>query len=262
MYFSALKQSVELAKMVGPYPSFQGSPTSSGLFQFDLWRREKGGETREHLYFTNREWDTLRSEMVNHGLRNSLLIALMPTASTAQILRNNEAFEPFSQVIYMRSVLSGSFVIVNRHLVADLEAIGMWSPATVQNILRKNGSLCGLEASPEADDATRDRVKFLKEKYKTAYEISQKTLLQMAIDRGEYVDQSQSFNAWFGPDVTYQQITSFHFYGWENGMKTGMYYLRQPALANPINYALDSVDIAKPKTCPPPDADACDLCSA
>ena len=263
MYYSALKQSVELAKMMGPYPSFQGSPTSSGLFQFDLWRREKHDATREHLYFTNREWDTLRSEMVDHGLRNSLLIALMPTASTAQILRNNEAFEPFSQVIYMRSVLSGSFVIVNRHLVADLEAIGMWSTATVQNILRKNGSLCGLEASSDADDATRDRVNFLKEKYKTAYEISQKTLLQMAIDRGEYVDQSQSFNAWFGPDVTYQQITSFHFYGWENGMKTGMYYLRQPALANPINYALDSVDIAKTKTCPgDPDTDACDLCSA
>jgi len=275
MYFSALKQSVELAKLLGPYPSFQGSPSSSGLFQFDLWRQERRGpsldeslllperdRTSEHLYFSNEEWSSLRREMIEYGLRNSLLIALMPTASTAQILRNNEAFEPFSQVIYMRSVLSGSFVIVNRHLVADLEAVGMWSTATAQNILRKNGSLSGLVALPDADDATRSRIKFLKEKYKTAYEISQKTLLQMAIDRGEYVDQSQSFNAWFGPTVTYQQITSFHFYGWENGMKTGMYYLRQPALANPINYALDSVDIAKTKTCPITTADACDLCSA
>ena len=260
MYYSALKKSVELSKKYGPYPSFQGSPASFGKFQFDLWDHEENGG-RRHIYFTNKEWDTLRSDMVNYGLRNSLLIALMPTASTAQILRNNEAFEPFSQVIYMRSVLSGTFVIVNRHLVADLEAIGMWSNLTVQKILRGNGSLAGLEANPGADDATKSRITFLKEKYKTAYEISQKTLLQMAIDRGKYVDQSQSFNAWFKPDVTYQQITSFHFYGWENGMKTGMYYLRQPALANPINYALDSVDIAKTKTCNV-DADECDLCSA
>ena len=260
MYYSALKQSVELAKIHGPYPSFQGSPASFGKFQFDLWDPKENGD-RRHLYFSNTEWDTLRSDMVNYGLRNSLLIALMPTASTAQILRNNEAFEPFSQVIYMRSVLSGTFVIVNRHLVADLEAIGMWSNLTVQKILRENGSLAGLEAGPDADDATKSRVTFLKEKYKTAYEISQKTLLQMAIDRGKYVDQSQSFNAWFKPDVTYQQITSFHFYGWENGMKTGMYYLRQPALANPINYALDSVDISKTTICNS-DADECDLCSA
>lgn len=119
-----------------------------------------------------------------------------------------------------------------------------------------------MEASPGGTDATRSRLKFLKEKYKTAYEISQKTLLQMAIDRGEYVDQSQSFNAWFGPNVTYQQITSFHFYGWETGIKTGMYYLRQAALANPINYALDSVDIAKTNTCKDSEDDACMLCSA
>ena len=262
MYYAALQQSIELSKILGSYPSFQGSPASSGLFQFDLWRRDKKGEGDTHLYYTDEEWDTLRKQMVKHGLRNSLLIALMPTASTAQILRNNEAFEPFSQVIYMRSVLSGTFVIVNRHLVSDLEKIGMWSSQTVQNILRKNGSMSGLEASPGSTDATRSRLAFLKEKYKTAYEISQKTLLQMAIDRGEYVDQSQSFNAWFGPDVTYQQITSFHFYGWENGMKTGMYYLRQPALANPINYALDSVDIAKNNKCKDVEDDACELCSA
>jgi len=262
MYYAALLQSIELAKTLGSYPSFQGSPASSGLFQFDLWRRDKKRKGDTHLYYTDEDWDTLRKQMVKHGLRNSLLIALMPTASTAQILRNNEAFEPFSQVIYMRSVLSGTFVIVNRHLVSDLEKIGMWSTQTVQNILRKNGSLSGLEATPGSTDATRSRLAFLKEKYKTAYEISQKALLQMAIDRGEYVDQSQSFNVWFGPDVTYQQITSFHFYGWENGMKTGMYYLRQPALANPINYALDSVDIAKNNKCKDIEDDACVLCSA
>ncbi len=257
MYYAALERSVELAVEHGPYDSFQGSPASEGLFQFDLWDQPADGSG----FFSAEEWDALRGQMQKHGLRNSLLIALMPTASTAQILRNNEAFEPFSQMIYTRSVLSGTFVVINRHLVADLEALQLWTPDITRQILEGNGSVAAVRLPPAASSAVRERWKFLQKKYKTAYEISQKTLLDMALERGPFVDQIQSFNAWFGFDVTYQQITSFHFYGWEKGIKTGMYYLRQPARANPVNHGLlraKKTEISSSTE----DEEACSHCSA
>ncbi len=254
MYYAATERSVELAERDGAYESFAGSPASKGLFQFDLWRLERSARgvkepaplAEAGFRHSAETWDALRSRMVAHGLRNSLLIALMPTASTAQILRNNESFEPYTQNIYLRTVLSGTFKLIVRPMVADLERIGLWTTNVVQQIVRDSGSLANVrhEEPCSAEDAAR--LEYLKRKYKTAYEISQKTLLQMALDRGEFVDQSQSFNAHFPPDTNFQQITSFHFYGWQNGAKTGMYYLKQPALTNPMNFALSSLVIGQP----------------
>ena len=211
--------------------------------------------TLDRLY-SEEQWDTLKARMAASGIRNSLLVALMPTASTAQILRNNEAFEPFTQMIFTRSVLSGTFVLVNRHLVRDLSALSLWTADVRHSILTSNGSIQDLPLPSDSEKATR--MVHLKKKYKTAYEISQKVLLQLAIDRAPFVDQSQSLNAWFGPDVTFQQITSYHFYGWENGLKTGMYYLRQRALTNPINHALSR---AKKQAVQAP-SEPCEVCSA
>ena len=261
LYYAAVRRSVDLAVENGAYTSFPGSPASSGLLQFDLWLDDVGTKNPDDTPALCR-WGPLRERLLTYGMRNSLVVALMPTASTAQILRNNESFEPFSQMIYTRSVLSGTFLLINRHLVKDLEAVGLWTPSLRRQILAGNGSLQAIQlADTVRDPKVLQRFSFLQKKYKTAYEISQKALLDMALDRGRFVDQSQSFNAWFDADVNYQKLTSFHFYGWERGIKTGMYYLRQPAAINPINYALGNL-ASSPESEAAMEDKECDLCSA
>lgn len=206
MYYASLKQSMEVAKREGRYSSFEGSPASRGELQFDLW----GVQPTLGL-----EWDKLKAEIMKHGLRNSLLVAPMPTASTAQILGNNECFEPFTSMMYTRRVLSGEFAVVNKYLVKDLVGLGLWNESLKNKIMLENGSVQNI---PEIPDS-------LKSIYKTVWEISMRDIQNMAADRGAYIDQSQSMNLWI-KDPNYAKLSSMHFNGWKLGLKTGMYYLR------------------------------------
>jgi ribonucleoside-diphosphate reductase alpha chain len=256
MYYAAISESIELAKIHGAYETFPGSPASKGLFQFDLWDIEKFEKTyksqmnenpnidldflKKHASrrgsCTNRyDWEKLREEMMKYGLRNSLLMAYMPTASTSNLMGKTECFEVPTQHIYTRTVLSGQYVILNTHLVKDLDDIDLWTTENVQNILKNGGSIQNLP-----DD--HPKMKFLKEKYLTVFEIQQKVLLDMALDRGRYICQSQSFNCWM-KDPSHKNLNNFHFYGWKNGAKTGMYYLRQPAKVNPVNFSIENISI-------------------
>lgn len=219
IYFAALTASCDLAEQDGAYASYKGSLVSRGLLQFDMW-----GVTP-----TNRwDWNVLREKIKQHGLRNSLLIAPMPTASTAQILGNNECFEPFTSNIYMRRVLSGEFPVVNKYLLKDLMDLGIWNESMRNDIMRNNGSVQHIDAIPES----------VRQVYKTVWEISQKALLDMAADRSAFIDQSSSLNV-FIKDPSYAKLTSMHFYGWKKGLKTGMYYLRTKAAAETIKFTLD-----------------------
>ncbi|HYG52101.1 MAG TPA: ribonucleoside-diphosphate reductase subunit alpha [Flavobacteriales bacterium] len=219
IYYAALTASKDMAIEQGPYETFAGSPVSQGIFQFDMW-----GVTP-----TNRwEWDVLREEVKKHGVRNSLLLAPMPTASTAQILGNNECFEPYTSNIYTRRVLSGEFIIVNKHLMQDLVKLGMWNENMKNKIVAANGSIQNINEIPQN----------LKEIYKTAWEISQKGIIDMAADRGAYIDQSQSLNI-FMENANFAKLTSMHFYGWKKGLKTGMYYLRTKAATDAIKFTLE-----------------------
>ena len=209
LYFAALKQSLEIAKKEGKYESFDGSPASKGELQFDLW----GVEPTLGL-----EWDKLKKDIIKHGLRNSLLVAPMPTASTAQILGNNECFEPFTSMMYSRRVLSGEFAVVNKYLVKDLVGLELWNESLKNKIIAEKGSVQNI---PEIPDS-------LKSIYKTVWEISMKDIQQMAADRGAFIDQSQSMNLWI-KDPNYAKLSSMHFNGWKLGLKTGMYYLRTKA---------------------------------
>ena len=256
MYYAAIRESIELAKKDGRYESFADSPASKGLFQFDLWDLEKferdsrikfDVEKVDNIFQPNRfarysreDWNRLRQEMVTYGLRNSLLIALMPTASTAHIRGNNESFEPFGELIRARTILAGQYVIINRYLAKELEEIDLWTTETVRNIISNKGSIQNLVI----EDKRKERVEFLKKKYKTANELPQKVLAQYTIDRGRFICQSQSFNCWMS-EPNYQKLTSFHFFGWKQGLKTGMYYLRQRALTDPLNFSLDTIVIPK-----------------
>lgn len=206
IYYAALTASKDLAKEYGPYETFQGSPISQGIFQFDMWGVKPSNRW---------EWDILRNEIMKYGVRNSLLIAPMPTASTAQILGNNECFEPFTSNMYMRRVLSGEFPVVNKYLLKDLVELGLWNNEMKQKIMAHNGSIQNIPEIPEN----------LKAIYKTVWEIKQKDLIDMAADRGAFIDQSQSLNI-FMENPTYAKMTSMHFYAWRKGLKTGMYYLR------------------------------------
>merc|ERR1719497_250007 len=209
IYFAACEASCELAARDGPYETFAGSPASKGQLQFDLWCRvPKSGRW---------DWASLKAKIAQHGLRNSLLVAPMPTASTAQILGNNESFEPYTQNLYVRRVLSGEFVQVNRHLLRDLVARKLWTEDLRMQLIAHNGSV-------QALDLPQD----LKELYKTVWEIKQRIVLDMAADRGAYIDQSQSLNIHM-VDATASKLTSMHFYAWQLGLKTGMYYLRTKA---------------------------------
>ena len=220
IYYASMTASKDLAKKDGPYESYPGSPVSKGIFQFDMWNVTPSPRW---------EWDILKEEVKTHGVRNSLLLAPMPTASTSQILGNNECFEPYTSNIYSRRVLSGEFVIVNKHLLKDLVKLGIWNDSLKNKIIIANGSVQNIAEIP-------DNVKAL---YKTVWEISQKVIINMAADRGAYICQSQSLNL-FVQDANFAKLSSMHFYGWKAGLKTGMYYLRTKAAADAIKFTADA----------------------
>lgn len=256
MYYYGMLESIELAREYGTYDSYIGSPASQGKLQFDMWHDDEiNAKITENRWLDRSQnayaysiqggmmydWSKVREQLKDAGMRNSLLIALMPTATTAQCLNNNEAFEPFTQNIYKRTVLSGEFTVVNKHLVRDLMNINMWTTDVVKQIITNSGSVQGIKGMTE-DITVAKRLEFIKEKYKTAYELSQSVLLKMGSDRARFVCQSQSHNV-FIPTPTYKKLTSYHFSSWKQGQKTGMYYLRQFARTNPINYSLSVVSI-------------------
>lgn len=230
LYFAAMETSMELAKVEGPYTSWEGSPISKGIFQFDMWNVTPSSG--------NWDWETLRSDVVAHGVRNSLLVAPMPTASTSQILGNNECFEPYTSNIYARRVLSGEFAIVNKHLLKDLIKLNLWNETMKNKLISANGSVQHIPEIPQD----------LKELYKTVWEIKQKTILEMAADRGAYICQSQSLNIHI-QDVNFGKLTSMHFHAWKLGLKTGMYYLRTKAAVDAIKFTIEKqADVAIEQT--------------
>ena len=252
IYYASMTASKDLAKVDGAYETFKGSPVSKGIFQFDMW-----GVTPTARW----EWDVLKEEVQKHGVRNSLLLAPMPTASTAQILGNNECFEPYTSNIYTRRVLSGEFIIVNKHLLKDLVREGLWNKDMRQMIMQANGSIQNINEIPQR----------LKDLYKTAWEISQKAIIDQAADRGAYICQSQSLNI-FMENANFGKLTSMHFYGWEKGLKTGMYYLRTKAATDAIKFTIDkkveevptALSIEEQQAaiaCSLDNPDACEMCS-
>ena len=226
MYHAALEASSELAEVEGSYETFEGSPASQGILQPDMWE----GETK----FSGRyDWDAMRERVKTKGLRNSLLLAPMPTASTAQILGNNECFEPYTTNIYLRRTLAGEFVVVNKHLVDDLKKVGLWSKEMKDLMVKAGGSVQNIVDIPDN----------IKQLYKTVWEISQKCIIDMAADRGRFIDQSQSMNL-FMESPTLSKLSSMHMYAWKQGLKTGMYYLRSKAKARPIQFSLEPECVA------------------
>ena len=219
IYYAACTASKDMAKEEGAYETFEGSPASEGKLQFDLW----GVKPSDRW-----EWDILKDEIKEHGMRNSLLMAPMPTASTAQILGNNECFEPYTSNIYTRRTLSGEFIVVNKHLLRDLTKLDLWDDDMKNRLIAANGSIQNIPEIPEN----------LKVLYRTAWEISQKSILEMAADRGAYICQSQSLNI-FMENVNNSKLTSMHFYAWKKGLKTGMYYLRTKAATDAIKFTVD-----------------------
>jgi len=234
IHYAALSESCSLACREGTYETYPGSPISRGILQPDMW-----GVTPSSRH----DWAALRARIGQHGVRNSLLVAPMPTASTAQILGNNECFEPYTSNIYSRRVLAGEFAVVNKHLLKDLIQHNLWDARMREEIIRLNGSIQTIERIPEA----------LKDLYRTAWEIKQRALIDMAVDRGAFICQSQSLNMFVG-DPTTGKLSSMHFYGWERGLKTGMYYLRTKAAADAIKFTVsarskDEETSAQPEPC-------------
>lgn len=221
MYFYALEKSCDLARQYGPYSSYTGSPAHKGILQMDFWGVD--GDSK------NFDWAMLREDIKWHGLRNSLLVAPMPTATTSQILGNNECFEPFTSNMYVRRTLSGEFVVTNKHLVRDLENLGLWDKGMKNKIIAGDGSVQHIQEIPQR----------IRDIYKTAFEIPQRHIIDMAADRGAFVCQSQSMNI-FMAQPTHNKLSSMHFYAWKSGLKTGMYYLRTIAAASPIKFTLDT----------------------
>jgi ribonucleoside-diphosphate reductase alpha chain len=219
IYYGAMTASKDLAREQGTYETYPGSPLSEGLFQYDLWGVTPGPRWN---------WNALKEEVAKYGVRNSLLVAPMPTASTSQILGNNECFEPYTSNLYARRVLSGEFIIVNKYLMRDLVRLGLWSEKMKNKILTANGSIQGIEEIPAN----------IKELYKTVWEIKQKTLIDMAAERGPYICQSQSLNL-FVENPTFAKLTSMHFYGWKRGLKTGMYYMRTKSASDAIKFTVE-----------------------
>ena len=221
IYFAAVTSSMEIAKEKEPYSTYEGSPMSQGEFQFNMW-----GVSEDDL--SGRwDWKALRKEVLKNGVRNSLLVAPMPTASTSQILGNNEAFEPYTSNIYTRRVLSGEYIVVNKHLLEDLVELGLWNNEMKENIMRANGSIQHIDVIPQE----------LKELYKTVWEMSMKDIIDMSRQRGYFIDQSQSLNL-FMQDANYSKLTSMHFYAWKSGLKTGMYYLRTKSAVNATQFTV------------------------
>jgi len=224
IYYAALVASKNIAKELGAYETFEGSPLSKGIFQFDMWNVQPSDRYN---------WDALRAEVKEHGVRNSLLLAPMPTASTSQILGNNECFEPYTSNIYNRRVLSGEFVVVNKHLLKDLMGLGLWNDSMKQRIIAANGSVQNIDEIPAN----------LKEIYKTVWEIKQRTIIDMSADRGAFICQSQSLNL-FVEQPNFAKLSSMHFYTWKKGLKTGMYYLRTKAATDAVKFTVD-MDVMK-----------------
>jgi ribonucleoside-diphosphate reductase alpha chain len=248
IYFAAVYESCLLAARDGPYETFRGSPASQGLLQPELW----GKMEAEFLSAGYLDWTTLRQRVVRDGLRNSLLLAPMPTASTSQILGYNECIEPFTTNIYVRRTLAGEFTVVNKYLVADLMAVGLWSPELKERIVAANGSVQALPELPED----------IKARYKTVWEIKQKTLIDMAADRGAFICQSQSLNL-FVADPTIAKLSSMHFYAWKRGLKTGIYYLRTKSAVQAIKFTVDPALVAAQKaSAAAKDPAECLLCSS
>jgi ribonucleoside-diphosphate reductase alpha chain len=226
IYYASMETSMELAIEEGTYETWEGSPISKGIFQFDMWN-----VTPE----SNRwNWEELREKVKKHGVRNSLLVAPMPTASTSQILGNNECFEPYTSNIYTRRVLSGEFIIVNKHLLRDLVKIGLWDDRMKNRLIAANGSIQDINEIPQ----------HLKDLYRTSWEIKQKTIIEMSADRGAYICQSQSLNV-FVIDPNFKKLSSMHFYAWKSGLKTGMYYLRTKAATDAVKFTVDRQALAE-----------------
>ena len=224
IYYAALSESCQLAKIEGHYETYPGSPISKGLLQFDMWNVIPSSDKWD--------WQTLRANIAQYGVRNSLLVAPMPTASTAQILGNNESFEPYTSNIYTRRVLSGDFQVVNHHLLKDLTDLGLWNDDVKNEIIAHNGSIQKIDNIPDE----------LKKLYRTVWEIPQKNLINMSADRGAYIDQSQSLNIHLA-DPTFGKMSSMHFYAWKKGLKTGLYYLRTRPAADPIKFTVDKTKL-------------------
>merc|ERR1712142_279520 len=225
IYYGALEASCELAEKFGTYETYAGCPVSKGILQYDMWN-----VTPTDLH----DWTALKAKIAKHGVRNSLLLAPMPTASTAQILGNNEGIEAYTSNIYSRRVLSGEFQVVNQHLLRDLTELDLWDDEMKNKLIASNGSIQGIEEIPED----------IKNLYKTVWEISQKTVLKMAADRGAFIDQSQSLNVHVA-EPNFAKLSSMHFYGWQAGLKTGMYYLRTKAAASAIQFTVDKTKLKK-----------------
>lgn len=228
IYYAAVETSMELAKIHGTYETYEGSPASKGILQFDMW----GVTPKSGRY----DWDSLKEKVKKFGMRNSLLVAPMPTASTSQILGNNECFEPYTSNIYTRRTLSGEFIVVNKHLMKDLIDLGLWNDTMRNRLISTNGSVQAVPGIPQN----------IKDLYKTVWEISQKVIIEMAADRGAYICQSQSMNI-FMQDPNFGKLTSMHFYAWKKGLKTGMYYLRSQAATAAIKFTLDKSQLEQPK---------------
>jgi ribonucleoside-diphosphate reductase alpha chain len=231
IYFAAMEASMELAKQDGPYPSYKGSPISQGVFQFDMWGVKPSNRW---------DFEKLRYEVLAHGVRNSLLVAPMPTASTSQILGNNECFEPYTSNIYSRRTLSGEFMMVNRHLTNELIRLGLWNETMRQRIIALDGSVKSIQEIPEQ----------IRNIFRTVWEISQKAIIDMSADRGAFICQSQSLNIHL-TDVNFAKLTSMHFYAWKKGLKTGMYYLRSTSAADAIKFTVDKSVINEPVSAQP-----------
>jgi ribonucleoside-diphosphate reductase alpha subunit len=227
MYFASVEASTEIAAIVGPYSTYAGSPMSKGILQPDMWGVTPSGRWN---------WEDLRSKVALHGVRNSLLLAPMPTASTAQILGNNESTEPFTTNMYTRRVLAGEFTVVNKYLLKDLVEAGLWTPEIRNQIIGDRGSIANVAAIPE----------HMKELYKTVWEIKQKVIIDQAADRGSFICQSQSLNIHIAEPTT-AKLTSMHFYAWRRGLKTGMYYLRTRPKADAIQFTVDQTSLAQMK---------------
>ena len=227
IYYASCTASKDLARRDGAYETFPGSPASKGILQFDMW----------NVTPTDRwEWSVLKEEISKYGMRNSLLLAPMPTASTAQILGNNECFEPYTTNIYSRRTLAGEFIVVNKHLLKDLVNLGLWNDGLKNKLMSTSGSVQNIDEIPDN----------LKALYKTAWEISQRVVIDMAADRGAYICQSQSLNI-FMENANFGKLTSMHFYAWEKGLKTGMYYLRTKAATDAIKFTVDKSQLSQPK---------------
>ncbi len=228
IYFAAMETSMEVAQEEGPYETYKGSPVSKGIFQFDMW-----GVTPDSGRW---DWIELKQKVRKHGVRNSLLLAPMPTASTAQLRGNNECFEPYTSNLYLRRVLSGEFIVANKHLMNELIALGLWDDRMMNRIKAENGSIQNIAEIPED----------IKERYKTVWEISQKAIIDMSADRGAYICQSQSLNIHL-QDANFGKMTSMHFYAWKKGLKTGMYYLRTKAATDAIKFTVEKEKQEQPK---------------